>query len=176
MSSGSQKRSIEEHRRDTEARAENPRLPIHLIADNIRSMHNVGSIFRTADGFRIEKLYLTGYSATPPRPEISKTAIGAEETVPFASRSDPGVFVKALQMRGIPVFALEQTRSSLSIYEFEFPNPVALVVGNEIEGVRQEALRFVDGSVEIPMLGAKHSHNVAVAVGILLSEIYRQWT
>ncbi len=139
-------------------------------------MHNVGSLFRTADGFGVREIILGGYTPAPPRPEIAKTALGADETVPFTCQEDLKVSILKLRQRGVPVIALEQTYDSRSIYEYDFPDPVALLIGHEAEGVDDALLEYADDTVEIPMLGAKHSHNVTIAAGIVLGEIYRQWT
>ncbi|MEM7263741.1 MAG: TrmH family RNA methyltransferase, partial [Planctomycetota bacterium] len=164
------------HRQEAHARRDQPAPELFLVLDRIRSLHNVGSLFRTADGFGVQKLYLGGFTPAPPRPEITKTALGAEETVPFRSVEDTRVAVLELRSLGIPVFALEQTWDSRSIYDVEFPSAVGLVLGHEVEGVSDEVLQDVDGCVEIPMFGAKHSHNVTVSAGIALGEIRRQWS
>ncbi|MCA8959200.1 MAG: TrmH family RNA methyltransferase, partial [Planctomycetes bacterium] len=150
----SRKRRLDAHRHDALARAEVPKPDLVLVLDRIRSMHNVGSIFRTADGFGVRELVLGGFTPAPPRPEISKTALGADEVVPFRCVADPKVAVLQLRAAGATVVALEQTHDSRSIYEFEFPTPLALVLGHETEGVDDELLDFVDAAVEIPMLGS----------------------
>ena len=150
-----------------------PRLPLYLILENIRSLWNVGSMFRTADGAGIAKIFLCGYTAKPPRPEITKTALGAEASVPWEAVHDPAKAVKLLQREGIPVFVLEQTDSSRSLWEVPVPLPLGLVVGNEVEGVSAHVVSLADGAIEIPLFGVKESLNVAVACGIALFEIVR---
>lgn len=172
---GRSRRGLDDHLRAAARREGAPRQPITLVLDRIRSLHNVGSIFRTADGFGVERLLLGGYTPAPPRPEIAKTALGAERAVPFEPVADPLLAVRRLQLAGVAVFALEQTRDSRSLYEVVFPRPLALVLGHETEGVQDRVLATVDGVIEIPMQGSKHSHNVAVAAGIALSEVTRQW-
>lgn len=168
------KRSLEEHLDDAESRESHPGFPVQLLLENVRSLHNVGSLFRTADGFGIRKLQLLGFTPAPPRPEISKTAIGAEQTVPFEVVADPEVSLLRLTQEGYQLVALEQTTESVSIYDFEFRSPVAIVLGHETDGVSTEVLRRVDATVEIPMFGTKHSHNVSVAGGLVLGEVFRQ--
>lgn len=175
MNAPQRKRGLEEHLRAAEAREDWPTLPVQLVLDNVRSLHNVGSLFRTADGFGIRKLQLLGFTPAPPRPEIAKTAIGAEEVVPFETIEDPAVAMLRLEAEGYQLVALEQTTASESIYDFDFRFPVAIVLGHETDGVSDEVLARVEATVEIPMLGVKHSHNVAVAGGIVLGEVYRRW-
>ena len=171
---------------------------IYLIADRIRSLHNVGSLFRTADAFGVSKLYLCGYTGTPPRKEITKVALGAEETVPWEKRGQTWKLVEELQARGVTVVALEIdprvarefiSRSSrqsggqaahlpagkagkvpryISLPEWRPKFPLALVVGNEVSGVSAGVLSRADAIVHIPMLGKKESLNVSVAAGIAL--------
>jgi tRNA G18 (ribose-2'-O)-methylase SpoU len=151
-----------------------PRLPVYLILENIRSLWNVGSMFRSADGAGIARIYLCGYTARPPRPEISKTALGAENHVPWEGVQDPAKAVKILQHQGIPVLALEQTDSSVSLWEAPIELPLGLVVGNEVEGISSHVVSLADGALEIPLHGIKESLNVAVACGIALFEIARR--
>lgn len=147
-----------------------PRHPIVAILHDIRSLYNVGSIFRTADAFALERLYLCGYTPAPPRPEIAKTALGADSVVPFTVCRSAIDAISTLKQLGYHVFAAEITHASrdprtLSSADF----PLALVLGNELTGVSDELLADCDGSLEIPMYGTKHSLNVAVAAGIILS-------
>ena len=141
---------------------------IRLLAHNVRSLWNVGAFFRTCDGLKIEKLYLTGYTGTPPRKEISKTAIGAEETVAFESASDPLDVLKKLKAEGWQIVALELTKDAVELKDFKPSDKVCLVVGHEIDGVSPEMLELCDATVMIPMLGTKESLNVAIATGIAL--------
>lgn len=141
---------------------------VYLITDRIRSLHNVGSLFRTADAFGVAKLYLCGYTATPPRKEISKVALGAEETVPWEKRTQTWKLVEELQAQGVYVVALEKTKKSVAIDSWHPKFPLALVVGNEVNGVSAGVLSRADAIVHIPMLGQKESLNVSVAAGIAL--------
>ncbi|HBH20356.1 MAG TPA: RNA methyltransferase [Candidatus Peribacter riflensis] len=144
---------------------------ILLLAHNIRSLWNVGSLFRTADSFAVAKIYLTGYTATPPRREISKTALGAEETVAWEKAEDPAKVVAKLKKRGCTVVALEQARGAIDLVEYEPPAKVCLIVGHEVLGVPKELLKLCDDIVHIPMHGKKESLNVAVAAGIALHHL-----
>ena len=151
------------------------RFPVTVVAENIRSLYNVGSLFRTSDAARIEKLYLAGFTGTPPRNEISKTALGAERTVPWEHRRDTRALLEELKGRGLPIVVVEQTDQSVPYFEFAFPRPVCLVLGNEVEGVSETAVELADAAVEIPMYGVKHSLNVGVAYGIIVFEVLFQW-
>ncbi|MBN2424276.1 MAG: RNA methyltransferase [Calditrichaceae bacterium] len=152
-----------------------PRAPIYTLAENIRSMYNVGSLFRTGDGIRLKKLFLCGYSAYPPRDQIDKTALGATESVPWAYHKDPLSVLKKMKNDGIQVVALEHTDRSVPYTEFHYNFPVCLIVGNEVEGITQETLNFADYAVEIPMYGLKQSLNVATAYGIVLYHIFDKY-
>lgn len=145
-----------------------PRDEVYLILDNIRSMYNVGAIFRTADATRIKKLYLCGITATPPRKEIEKTALKTIEYVPWEYRNDIKRLIEELKNQGIQIVALEQTNESIDYKKFNFKKPVAIIIGNEVEGVNQEVLDHCDAAVEISMLGIANSLNVATATGIIL--------
>ncbi len=169
------KRRIDQHRADADSRAQRPRPELVLILDNIRSLTNVGAIFRAADGFGVKEIYLCGITPTPPRPEIAKISLGAEETITWHHLEDPAVAVRTLQNDGITVLALEQTIDSHSVYDLDYPHPLAIVLGHEVVGIDEQVLFLCDGSVEIPMFGAKHSHNVATSCGIILSEVRRNW-
>jgi tRNA G18 (ribose-2'-O)-methylase SpoU len=146
-----------------------------VLLDNIRSLGNVGSIFRTSDAVLARKLYLTGLTGRPPRPEITKTALGAEETVPWEHVSDPRKAVSLLKEMGVAVVALEQTDASVPFDAFVYPFPACLVVGHEVTGVSTDILSLADGAVELPMNGSKESLNVSVAFGIAVYEMARQW-
>ena len=152
-----------------------PRHPIRLIAEDVRSLYNVGSLFRTSDSFLVDTLVLTGFTPTPPRKEITKTALGATETVPWTSFSTTAEAIEAQRRDGYTVLALELTTTAKQIDAMSTTEyPVCLVVGNELTGVRPETLAICDGAVMIPMFGVKHSLNVAVAAGIALYELVRQ--
>lgn len=153
------------------------RYPITLMLEDIRSLYNVGSIFRSADAFRIERILLTGYTPRPPRKEISKTALGADETVPWTYVESSADAVEQLKAEGVRVFAVELAESSLplsAITSLLLASPsshVALILGNELTGVSSSVMGLCEGAVEIPMFGTKHSLNVAVAAGIVLHAV-----
>ena len=151
------------------------RLPIYVMAENIRSMHNVGSIFRTSDGVRIEHLFLTGFTACPPRMEIEKTALGATDSVPWSYHKDPVPVLRQLKARGVQLVAVEHTDQSQNYLQADYRFPVCLIVGNEVDGVSQEVIELVDMAVEIPMLGIKQSLNVSVAYGIVLYHVFGKY-
>lgn len=144
---------------------------ILLLAHNIRSLWNVGSLFRTADAFSVSKIMLAGYTATPPRREISKTALGAEESVVWEKVNDSKKAIVKLKKQGFTVVALEQARGAVDLAEYEPPDRVCLVVGHEVLGVPKELLRLCDAVVHIPMHGKKESLNVSVAAGIALHHL-----
>ena len=158
------------HRRRTEADAATaPRIPVVVVLQNIRSQYNVGSIFRTADAMAIRQLVLTGYTPTPPNDAISKTALGADRTVPWRHVATAAEAVTTLRAEGYRVFAVELTDDSRDVSTMSVADmPMALVLGNEIAGVTDEVLELCDGAFEIPMYGVKHSLNVAVAAGIMM--------
>jgi 23S rRNA (guanosine2251-2'-O)-methyltransferase len=151
------------------------KIPVIVVMDNIRSMHNVGSVFRTADAFLLEAIYLCGYTAQPPHRDINKTALGATETVSWKHFETTIEAVKALQQNGYKVYAIEQVESSISLEKFNIraDEKTAVVFGNEVEGVQQEVIALCEGCIEIPQLGMKHSLNISVAAGIVLWEIVR---
>ena len=149
------------------------RLPISIFLENIRSVHNVGSIFRSGDGFGVEKIYLTGYTAFPPRNDLHKTALGSEEVVPWEHSEDPITKARDIKSKGISLVLLEQTRGSKSIYGNEWDFPVCFILGNEVDGVSESLAREADFHCEIPMRGIKQSLNVSVAAGIIGYELSR---
>ena len=152
-----------------------PRHPVVGVLENVRSLYNVGSCFRTADAMLLERLVLTGYTPAPPRQEISKTALGATETVPWEHDADAVAAIRRLRSEGVTVYALEIAEGSMPIDRVpEIRFPAALVVGNEIAGVSQQVLEQCDYALEIPMFGVKHSLNVAVAFGIGVWELVRR--
>lgn len=152
------------------------KLPLVMVLDNIRSLHNVGSVFRTADAFRLTHIYLCGITACPPAAEIHKTALGAEDTVAWDYYADTLDAVKALKAAGYTVFAVEQVEGSdkLGTFEIESGKRYALIMGNEVKGVRQDVVDACDGALEIPQYGMKHSLNVSVSAGIVIWDIARQ--
>lgn len=144
---------------------------IVLLAHNVRSLWNVGSFFRTADALNIEKIFLTGYTGHPPRKEITKTAIGAEEVIPWEGGRDPLPFLHKLKGEGWSLVALEITPDAKDLTDYKPPKKVCLIVGHELTGVPQDILAMCDAVVKIPMLGTKESLNVAVAAGIALHHL-----
>jgi 23S rRNA (guanosine2251-2'-O)-methyltransferase len=151
------------------------KTPVIIVLDNIRSMHNVGSVFRTADAFLIKGVYLCGYTPQPPHRDIHKTALGATETVDWQYFATTVEAVQSLKSAGYSVYAVEQTEGSIPLQEFALPDSclLAVVFGNEVSGVGEEALGLCDGSVEIPQWGMKHSLNISIAAGIVLWELVR---
>lgn len=141
---------------------------IYLVCHNIRSLHNVGSFFRTADVFGVSKIYLCGYTGTPPRDQISKVALGAEEWISWEHKKQTTSLLKKLKKEGVKIVALETGQASKSLRNFKPKLPMALVVGNEIEGIPQNIIDLADEVVKIPMVGKKESLNVSVAAGIAL--------
>jgi tRNA G18 (ribose-2'-O)-methylase SpoU len=145
-----------------------------VIAHNIRSLYNVGSIFRTCDGAGVEKLYLTGYTGAPPRKEISKTALGAEETVPWEKIHIHTPLIRKLKKEGYWIVGIEKASKAKNIFTYDAPQKIVIVLGNEIRGLSPQLLKHCDDVVVIPMRGHKESLNVSVAAGIamyVLSEI-----
>jgi tRNA G18 (ribose-2'-O)-methylase SpoU len=155
--------------------ASRPRIPVVALLDDIRSLHNVGSIFRTADGAFLEKLYLCGITGCPPRSEIRKTSLGAEESVPWEYEEEPLRVIRRLREKGYQIVALEHTNASVDYRQAYYNFPLCLLVGHEFHGVREELVAEADLAVEIPMLGLKQSLNVSVAFGIAVYQILSQW-
>jgi tRNA G18 (ribose-2'-O)-methylase SpoU len=153
------------------------RSPLALVMDDVRSALNVGSAFRTADAFALEKIHLCGITAVPPHKEILKTALGSTDTVKWEYFDDAAEAVRSLKSDGWQVWAIEQAENSFSLESFVFPAgcKLALVFGNEVDGVSDEVLAQVDGVLEIPQFGSKHSLNIAVCVGIVSWELVKQW-
>lgn len=151
------------------------KTPVIVVLENIRSAYNVGSVFRTADAFLIEAIYIIGYSAKPPHKEIKKTALGAEGTVTWKYFKTPSEAIEELRQEGYKVFAVEQAEGSceLQAMRYEPTQKIAIVFGNEVTGVEQSTILLCDGCIEIPQLGMKHSLNIATAVGVVLWEIVR---
>lgn len=146
--------------------------PIIVILDNVRSMHNVGSVFRTSDAFLIEAIYLCGFTPQPPHRDIHKTALGATETVNWQYFETTFNAIHYTKQKGYTVYAVEQTTNSISLENIVASNKkIAIVLGNEVEGVQQEAIALCDGCIEIPQLGTKHSFNISVAAGIVLWQL-----
>ena len=151
------------------------RLPVYALVENIRSMYNVGSIFRTSDGVRLSKLFLTGYTPTPPRKEIDKTALGASESVPWEYDRDPLIVIRKLKAQGVKIVAVEHTSASINYARAEYIFPLCLLLGNEVEGLSDEVIKEADFAVELPMLGITQSLNVAVAYGVVLYHVVQRY-
>jgi tRNA G18 (ribose-2'-O)-methylase SpoU len=150
------------------------RNPIYVICDNIRSIYNVGSIFRTSDAALIEKLYLTGYTPYPPRPEIEKVALGSTNSVPWEYHKSPAEIAFSLKSSGIRIVPLELTTKSKNYFDLSLADfPMCLVLGNELTGVSGEVIEAADFALEIPQYGFKHSMNVSVAYGIAVFELVK---
>lgn len=150
------------------------KLPVTVVLDNVRSMHNVGSIFRTCDGFAVEQIYLCGITGQPPHREIEKTALGATQSIDWKYERDVLSCVKALQQQGYIVISIEQAEHSTMLHEFrpEKDKKYALVFGNEVNGVSEEVMATADNCIEIPQFGTKHSFNIVVSAGIILWDFY----
>jgi tRNA G18 (ribose-2'-O)-methylase SpoU len=151
------------------------RLPVTVLLDNVRSMYNVGAFFRTADGIGLEKLYLCGITAYPPKKAISKTALGAEESVSWEHGWDALEMVAGLRRKGYEIAVIETSLHSVDLFDWRPNYPVCVVFGHEVDGVRTEVLKLADTHVRIPMLGQKHSLNVATAGGIVMYELLRKY-
>jgi 23S rRNA (guanosine2251-2'-O)-methyltransferase len=151
------------------------KLPVVLLLENIRSMHNVGSVFRTADAFLAEAIYLCGYTPRPPHRDIHKTALGATETVAWKHLEKTVDAIKLLKKEDYRILAVEQASGSVPLQRFKLlsGDKIALIFGNEVLGVSEEVLEYCDGCIEIPQFGMKHSLNVSVAAGMVLWELVR---
>lgn len=152
------------------------KLPLVVILDNVRSLHNIGSVFRTSDAFRVECIYLCGITATPPHPEMHKTALGAEFTVDWKYVNNAVEAVDNLRQEGYIVFSIEQVENSIMLenIQLEQGKRYAVVLGNEVKGVQQEVIDHSDGCIEIPQYGTKHSLNVSVTAGIVIWDLFKQ--
>ncbi len=161
------------NRKSAEQFKDAPKAPIVIVLDNVRSMNNIGSVFRTADAFLLEAIYLCGVTATPPHREIHKTALGATDTVSWKHFPTTLDAIHQLKKEGYAVYAVEQAEQSTMLDKIELSTKkIGLVFGNEISGVAQEALDACDGCIEIPQYGTKHSINLAVSVGIVVWEVF----
>lgn len=153
------------------------KTPMIVVLDNVRSLNNIGSVFRTADAFLIEKIYLCGITATPPHKDIHKTALGATDTVNWEYVENTTDLVKQLQQEQIKVYSIEQAENSISLNEFQLPDgKIAVVFGNEVKGVQQSVVTLSDGVIEIPQAGSKHSLNISVSAGVVLWDLYAKLT
>lgn len=171
------KLTVEElNRMNIEEFHQSEKLPLIIVLDNIRSLHNVGSVFRTADAFRLQGVWLCGITACPPATEIHKTALGAEDSVSWEYFEDTLDAVERLQREGYEVLAVEQVEGSLKLNTFHIDptKRYALILGNEVKGVRQDVVDAADAALEIPQYGTKHSMNVSVTAGIVMWEFERQ--
>lgn len=169
----SQKKTMDElHRLSADEMRQAGKHPVIVILDDVRSMHNVGAVFRSCDGFAITALYLCGYTPTPPHRDIHKTALGATETVNWKHFTDVTEAIATCRKEGYKIWAVEQVHNSISLEQF-IPRPdekTVLVLGNEVAGVSERAIQMADGCIEIPQWGSKHSLNISVAAGIVLWE------
>lgn len=152
------------------------KTPVILILDDVRSLHNIGSVFRTADAFLLEKIYLCGITATPPNKEIHKTALGATDTVEWEYCKDITELILRLKCSGVSVWAAEQVENPVYLQDFEAERDTtyAVIFGNEVKGVQQQAIALCDGVIEIPQLGTKHSLNIAVSAGIVTWQLFQK--
>lgn len=148
------------------------KLPVVVVLDNVRSLSNVGAVFRSADAFRIGQLFLCGITACPPHREIHKTALGADETVPWRYYQTTEEACRELKAMGYRIFAVEQIEGSVMLQDFQVEPNTAYILGNEVDGVSEEVLPFCDGALEIPQQGTKHSLNVSVCSGIIMWHIF----
>ncbi len=165
----------EMHRLTVEEFRESEKLPLTVVLDNVRSLNNIGSVFRTSDAFRVEHIALCGITATPPHREIHKTALGAEDSVEWSHHEDTADCVRGLKENGYRVYAVELAHDSLKLGTdtVATDKPVALVLGNEIEGVQENVMELCDGFLEIPQAGTKHSLNVSCAAAIAIWELFK---
>ena len=176
MGKGFRKLSMNElNRKSVEEFKNAQKIPVIAVLENVRSAYNVGSVFRTADAFLLEAVYLTGYTAHPPHKEIKKTALGAEDTVEWKHFSKTMEAIPVLREQGYRIFAAEQAVNSQPLHklQFEAGDKIAIIFGNELTGVEQEIILNCDGCIEIPQLGMKHSLNISTAAGVVLWEIVR---
>jgi len=169
-------KTIEMHRLTVQQFKEAPKLPLVVVLDDVRSLHNVGAVFRSCDAFRVEAVYLCGITATPPSPEIHKTALGAEDSVDWQYFERAEEAVQQLRREGYFVYAIEQVEGSekLQALQLQPAQKYAVVLGNEVKGVKQSTVNRCNGSLEIPQLGTKHSLNVSVTAGIVVWEFAKQ--
>lgn len=164
------------NRLSVEAFRESAKLPLTVVLDNVRSQNNIGSVFRTADAFRIEHIALCGICSTPPHREIHKTALGAEDSVSWSYHEDTLQCVCSLKERGYRIYAVEIAHDSIKLGSDRVvcDGPVAIVFGNEIDGVQESVIELCDGALEIPQEGTKHSLNVSCAAAIVMWELFKE--
>ncbi|MEO8404664.1 MAG: RNA methyltransferase, partial [Chitinophagaceae bacterium] len=163
-------------RKSVEEFKQSEKTPVIVVLENIRSAYNVGSVFRTADAFLVEAIYICGYTAQPPHKEIKKTALGAEETISWKHFETAAEAMAELREAGYKIYAVEQAEGSYQLQNFnnDPPEKVAVIFGNEVAGVEQSTILASDGCIEIPQLGMKHSLNIATAAGVVLWEFVRK--
>lgn len=169
------KLSMEElNRKSVEEFKQSEKIPVVVVLENIRSAYNVGSVFRTADAFLLEAIYICGYTAYPPHKEIKKTALGAEDTVHWKHFKQITEAIAQLRQEGYKVYSVEQAENSIALNQFQTgKEKIAVIFGNEVTGVEQSTIALTDGCIEIPQLGMKHSLNISVAAGVVLWELVR---
>ena len=165
------------NRKSVQQFRQSEKIPVIAVLENVRSAYNVGSVFRTADAFLIEGIYICGYTAKPPHKEIRKTALGADETVDWKPFSNAQQAIETLKQQGYLVYAVEQTEKSITLQSFESKasGKIAVIFGNEVTGVEQSTIQLCHGTLEIPQLGMKHSLNISVAAGIVLWELAKAY-
>ena len=170
-------RTIEMHRLTVDEFREARKLPLTVVLDDVRSLHNVGAVFRSADAFRVEAVYLCGITATPPHPEIHKTALGGEDSVDWRYFDTAAEAIGQLRGEGVFVYSVEQVEGSTKLQDLQLDTSrrYAVVLGNEVKGVHQEVVDMSDGCLEIPQFGTKHSLNVSVTAGIVMWEVAKQF-
>jgi len=166
---------LKDQRPKLEVLKQQKRHPISIILENIRSLYNVGSMFRSSDGALIEKLYLSGYTASPPRKEIEKTALGSVASVPWEHHQDPSGVITELKKKNYSIISLEHTTKSIPYNKVDYNFPVCLILGNEVEGISQNLINQSDFAIDIPMFGIKQSLNVTVAYGIIIYHLIEKY-
>lgn len=152
------------------------KIPLIVILDDVRSLNNIGSIFRTADAFAVEHIFLCGITATPPHPDIHKTALGAEDSVSWSHEKSITALIERLKFQGVAVCSIEQVHQSISLSDFvvESNKKYAIILGNEVKGVNQDAVDASDYCIEIPQCGTKHSLNVSISAGVVMWDLFKQ--
>lgn len=170
-------RTIEMQRLSVDEFHEAPKLPLIVVLDDVRSLHNVGSVFRSGDAFRVEAVYLCGITATPPQPEIHKTALGGEDSVAWRYFPTATEAIESLHNDGFFVYSIEQVEGSTKLQNLQLDTDkhYAIVLGNEVKGVHQEVVDMSDGCLEIPQFGTKHSLNVSVTAGMVIWEVAKKF-
>lgn len=170
-------RTIEMQRLSIDEFHEAKKLPLTVVLDDVRSLYNVGSVFRSSDAFRVEAVYLCGITATPPHPEIHKTALGGEDSVAWRYFNTATEAVQSLHDEGVTVYSIEQVEGSTKLQNLQLDTDkrYAVVLGNEVKGVHQEVVDMSDGCLEIPQFGTEHSLNVSVTAGMVIWEVAKQF-